>query len=152
MTGQIKFRVRYAETDAMGIVHHANYYVWFEMGRTELLREADLNYRSMEEAGIMSPVIESHCYYKSSARYDDYLTLETEVTSVDKVRWAFNYRVWRDGELLAEGRTVHCFMNREGRPVFLKKANPELYSKMVEKGILQSQARHTDDKNKKTTS
>lgn len=136
MKSQIQFRVRYAETDAMGIVHHSNYYVWFEMGRTELLRELDLNYRSMEEEGIMSPLIESHCLYKVPARYDDLLTLETEVAGVDRVRWSFNYRVYREGVLLAEGRTVHCFMNTEGRPVSLKKANPAMYEKMVQKGIM----------------
>ncbi len=85
MTGQIQFRVRYAETDAMGIVHHANYYVWFEMGRTELLRELELDYRSMEEHGVFSPVLETHCKYKVSAKYDDLLTLETEIVEMARL-------------------------------------------------------------------
>lgn len=136
MKSQIQFRVRYAETDAMGIVHHSNYYVWFEMGRTELLRDLDMNYRSMEEEGIMSPLIESQCFYKVPAKYDDLLTLETEIAGVDRVRWSFSYRVYRGEVLLAEGKTVHCFMNREGRPVSLKKANPSMYEKMVQQGIM----------------
>ncbi|AZR72055.1 hypothetical protein BBF96_00790 [Anoxybacter fermentans] len=137
MKGKIQFRVRYAETDAMGIVHHANYYIWFEMGRTELLRELGLEYRSMEKKGIFCPVIESRCYYKNSARYDDFLTLETEIKSVNKATWTFSYRVLRDDQLLAEGYTVHCFINREGKPVALKKANPEMYQVMVEKGLIE---------------
>ncbi|MCK4259742.1 MAG: acyl-CoA thioesterase [Halanaerobiales bacterium] len=133
MKGQIQFRVRYAETDAMGIVHHANYYVWFEMGRTELFRELELEYRSMEEQGMFSPVIETQCKYKVSAKYDDLLTLETEILEVGKVKWTFGYRVFRDGELLAEGLTKHCFMNQAGRPVALKKVNPKLYQSLFEK-------------------
>lgn len=136
MIGQIQFRVRYAETDAMGVVHHANYYIWFEMGRTELFRELDLEYRSMEAQGIFSPVIETHCQYKAPAKYDDLLTLETTITEVERVKWAFAYRVFRGEQLLAEGRTVHCFMNREGRPVAVQKANPVLYEKMRSKGLI----------------
>lgn len=133
--GMIQFRVRYAETDAMEVVHHSNYYVWFEMGRTELFRELDLDYRSMEKEGIYCPVLETHCLYKVSAKYDDLLTLETEIVEMDKVRWTFGYRVLREGQLLAEGRTVHCFMS-QGRPVVLKKVNPVLYEKMVSKGLI----------------
>lgn len=135
MKGQIQFRVRYAETDAMGVVHHANYYVWFEMGRTELFRELELDYRSMEEQGIFCPVIETHCQYKVSAKYDDLLTLETMIVEVDRVKWTFGYRVFRGEQLLAEGRTVHCFMNQGGRAVALKKVNPALYEKMLAKGL-----------------
>lgn len=136
MRGQIQFRVRYAETDAMGVVHHANYYVWFEMGRTELFRELELDYRSMEGEGIFCPVLETHCHYRMPARYDDLLTLETVIVELTPVKWTFGYRVLRGDHLLAEGRTVHCFMNREGRPVALKKVNPTLYEKMKAKGLV----------------
>lgn len=137
MKGKVQFRVRYAETDAMGIVHHANYYAWFEMGRTELFRDLDLEYRVWEDEGIFCPVIETHCKYKVPAKYDDMLTLETEITHVGKVRWTFVYRLYREEILLAVGKTVHCFMNQAGRPVVLKKVNFELFTNLVEKGLIQ---------------
>ncbi len=136
MQGKIQFRVRYAETDAMAVVHHANYYVWFEMGRTELLREMGMEYKSLEAQGILSPVIETQCRYISSAKYDDLITLETELIIVERLKWAFGYRAFRGEELLAEGKTVHCFINREGRPISVKKAKPELYEIMLAKGLI----------------
>ena len=136
MKKNIQFRVRYAETDAMGIVHHANYYVWFEMGRTEYLREMGFNYKDMEDEGLFSPVIETNCKYKRPAKYDDLITLETYIKDTGKARWSFGYRVLRDGELLAEGHTSHCFMDENGRPIILKRVNPELYQKMVDKNLL----------------
>ena len=84
-------RVRYAETDKMGIVYYANYLVWFEIGRTDWLRETGWTYREMEADGLALPVIEAHCEYKSGARYDDEIEIRTTARLVSPVRLAFDY-------------------------------------------------------------
>ena len=111
-------RVRYAETDQMGVVYHANYFIWFEVGRTDLLRTAGWTYREMEAEGLSLPVIEAHCDFKQPARYDDELEVRTTGELMSPVRVAFSYEVLRpaDGELLATGRTVHATLDRAGRP------------------------------------
>ncbi len=113
-----RLRVRYAETDQMGVVYYANYFVWFEVGRTDLLREAGWTYRDMEADGFSLPVIEAHCEYRQSARYDDELEVRTIGELVSPVRVAFRYAVVRpaDQATVAEGRTVHATLDREGRP------------------------------------
>jgi acyl-CoA thioester hydrolase len=110
--------VRYAETDQMGVVYHANYFVWFEVGRTDLLRSGGWTYREMEAEGLSLPVIEAHCDYKQPARYDDELEIRTTGELLSPVRVAFSYEVVRpaDEELLATGRTVHATLDRGGRP------------------------------------
>jgi acyl-CoA thioester hydrolase len=114
-------RVRYAETDKMGIVYYAHYFVWFEIGRTEWLRETGWTYRAMEDDGYALPVIEARCEYKSSARYDDDLRIETRARLVTPIRLAFDYRVARIGDerTIATGVTVHATVDRSGRPVRL---------------------------------
>ena len=121
MTGQpsvSRVRVRYAETDQMGVVYHANYFVWFEVGRTDLLRSAGWTYREMEAAGVSLPVIEAHCDYKQPTRYDDDLEIRTAGTLVSPVRVAFSYEVVRptDSRTVATGRTLHASIDRGGRP------------------------------------
>ena len=113
-----RVRVRYADTDQMGVVYHANYFVWFEVGRTDLLRAAGWTYREMEAEGLSLPVIEAHCDYKQPARYDDELDVRTTGELMSPVRVAFSYEIVRpaDGELLATGRTVHATLDRTGRP------------------------------------
>jgi acyl-CoA thioester hydrolase len=111
-------RVRYAETDAMGVVYYANYLVWFEVGRTDLLREAGWSYREMELEGFSLPVIEVQCVYKQPARYDDTLEVKTTGTLVSPVRVRFDYELVTspDGVTLAIGYTVHATLGRDGRP------------------------------------
>jgi acyl-CoA thioester hydrolase len=111
-------RVRYAETDQMGIVYYANYFVWFEVGRTDLLRGAGWSYRGMEEEGFSLPVIDAHCSYRESAKYDDDLEIRTNGTLVTPVRVRFDYEVTRAGKTgaLASGHTVHAVLDRSGRP------------------------------------
>ena len=113
-----RIRVRYAETDQMGVVYHANFFIWFEVGRTDLLRAAGWTYREMEADGLSLPVIEAHCDFKQPARYDDELEVRTTGELMSPVRVAFSYEVVRpaDGELLAKGRTVHATLDRSGRP------------------------------------
>ena len=113
-----RIRVRYAETDKMGVVYYANYLVWFEVGRTDLLRGSGWSYREMELEGFSLPVIEAHCTYRQSARYDDELEIRTTGTLVSPVRVRFNYEVARaaDEALLADGYTVHASLDQDGRP------------------------------------
>jgi len=111
-------RVRYAETDQMGIVYYANYLVWFEVARTDLLRTLGWTYREMEGTGVLLPVIEAHCEYRRPARYDDEVTIRTEGRLASPVRMEFNYEVVldRSQEVAAVGRTVHAATDPQGRP------------------------------------
>ncbi len=113
-----RLRVRYAETDQMGVVYYANYLVWFEVGRTDWLRQTDWTYRDMERDGVSLPVIEAHCEYRQPARYDDEITVATLATLVSPVRLRFDYEVTRDGHetVAASGYTVHAAMNASGKP------------------------------------
>jgi acyl-CoA thioester hydrolase len=111
-------RVRYAETDKMGVVYYANYFVWFEVARADLLRSLGWTYREMEQAGISLPVIEAHCAYRRSARYDDELEIRAEGRMLSPVRMEFTYEVVRreDAAVAASGRTVHAALDPAGRP------------------------------------
>jgi acyl-CoA thioester hydrolase len=114
----IDIRVRYAETDKMGVVYHANYFVWFEIGRCELLRTIGRSYRELEAEGVGLPVIEAHCEYKSPARYDDALQVKTTGKLLSPARVEFAYEISRpcDGTVNATGRTVHAAIDTNGRP------------------------------------
>ena len=114
-------RVRYAETDKMGIVYYANYLVWFEIARTDWLRDTGWTYRAMESDGYALPVIEAHCEYKTGAHYDDEIEIETKARLISPVRLAFDYRAARRGDAaaIASGYTVHASLDRSGRPVRL---------------------------------
>jgi len=130
MNSRVKLRVRYQETDAMGVVYYANYLVWFEVGRTELLREGGLPYTEFEACGIGLPVLEANCCYRASAAYDDEIVIESRITELSAVKVSIFYKIYRerDGRLLAEGSTVHAFVRTDkGRPVNLSKANPRLW-------------------------
>ena len=113
-----RVRVRYAETDKMGVVYYANYFVWFEVGRTDLLRDAGWSYREMESEGFSLPVIEAHCDYRQPARYDDDLEVRTAGSLVSPVRVRFAYDIVRpeDNAIIATGHTVHATLDRAGRP------------------------------------
>lgn len=113
-----RVRVRYAETDTMGVVYYANYFVWFEVGRTDLLRDAGWSYRDMEADGYLLPVLEANCVYRQSAKYDDELDVRTTGALLSAVRVKFMYDVVRpvDDVLLATGYTVHASIARDGRP------------------------------------
>jgi len=115
-TDEIPIRVRYAETDRMGLLHHANYFVYFEIGRTELLRKRGLTYRDMEDAGQLLVIVDLGCKYKRPAYYDDMLTLRTTVERVTHVKIIHKYELLRDGKLLAEGHSTLACVDREGRP------------------------------------
>ena len=113
-----RVRVRYSETDQMGVVYHANYFVWFEVGRTDLLRRTGSSYRDLEAEGVSLPVIQAQCEYRLPARYDDELEVRTSGTVLTHVRVEFTYEIVRvaDGALLVTGRTMHAALDRDGRP------------------------------------
>ena len=113
-----RVRVRYAETDKMGVVYYANYFVWFEVGRTDLLRGSGWNYREMETEGFGLPVIEAHCAYRAPAKYDDEIEVRTSGEMLSPVRVKFTYQIVRaaDAAMLATGSTVHATLDRSGRP------------------------------------
>jgi len=113
----ISYRVPYADTDQMGVVYYANYLIYFERFRNELLRRTGVSYREWEEKGIALPVIEACCRYRAPARYDDVLTVGGGISPVKGTRIRIDYRVLRGETLLAEGYTVHACLNRAGRPV-----------------------------------
>lgn len=107
---EVRLRVRYAETDQMGVVYHANYFVWFEVGRVELLRQLGFSYRDMEQSdGCFIAVVDARCRYKAPARYDDEVIVRTHLKNVRESLVHFGYELVRasDGLLLAEGETTH---------------------------------------------
>jgi acyl-CoA thioester hydrolase len=115
LTGEITIRVRYAETDRMGLLHHANYFVYFELGRTELLRSQGLVYKDLEDQGYLLVLTKAEIRYRAPARYDDVLTLRTTVVRTTSVRVDHRYELFRDGTLVAEGTTTLACIDRNGR-------------------------------------
>jgi len=110
------FRVRYAETDQMGIAHHSNYFVWFEAGRSDYCRDIGVPYGEWEKNGVFMPVVEVQCRYKSSLLYDELATLEVFPIEWRGATMTFGYRILHaDGKLAAEGWTKHAFADAQGR-------------------------------------
>ena len=118
LIGRTRIRVRYAETDRMGIVYYANYFVWFEVARTDWLRSSGWSYREMEAGGISLPVIEAHCEYRRPALYDDELEIRTRARLLTPVRVRFDYELARldEPQPLVTGHTVHAALDTAGRP------------------------------------
>lgn len=116
---EISFRVRYGETDQMGVVYHGKYADYLEIGRTEWLRSLGVTYKQMEEENIILPVVHLQIDYKKSAKYDDLLTVETKLQKMPLIKIAFDYKIYNETrELLAEAHTVLAFMNKETmRPI-----------------------------------
>ena len=116
---EISFRVRYGETDQMGVVYHGNYAQYLEVGRVEWLRGLGVSYKTMEESGIMLLVISLQLYFKKSAHYDDLITVRTKLLRMPSVRIEFDYEIFNDkGELLVEANTVLVFMDKKTqRPI-----------------------------------
>lgn len=127
-------RVRYEETDQMGVVYYAKYFVWFEVGRAEFFRSMGMPYSDFEKNDILLPVTQAYAEYKTPARYDDRVRISTRISSLTDVRLAFQYELFReeDNKLLALGGTEHAFVNSGGRPVVLKKHNPFLWRRLLE--------------------
>ena len=116
-TAETRFRVRYAETDQMGVVYYANYLVWMEVGRVVLCKSCGFDYRDMEREGVLMAVVESHCRYLSAARFDDEVIVKTwiEEANVRVIRFAYEMRAADDDRKLADGYTRHVLVDREFR-------------------------------------
>lgn len=127
-----KLKVRYSETDKMGIVYHSNYYPWFEIGRGEYIIKSGITYKNMEEQGIMMPLVETYCKYIEGAKYDDSIIIETSIKELSPVKVIFNYNVIReeDNKILAHGYTTQTFINSNFKIINLKRSHPEIWEKL----------------------
>ncbi len=125
-----RLTVRYAETDQMAIVHHSNYPIWYEAGRTEFTKAMGIPYSKIEEEGVLFPLLELQCKYIQAAKYGDVVIVETSITKLNMVKVEFSYKVYResDGVLLNTGSTVHGMVSRELRPINMKKQKKEIYA------------------------
>ncbi len=140
-------RVRYQETDQMGVVYHANYLNWFELGRTEFIREMGVPYKNLEEKNLLLPVVDAELHFKQPARYDDVVKIYVKVNKFSSFRIKFEIQIRRSaglkevhmnrgmlqnhespiGQLLVEGNTQHVWINKEWKPVRLDREAPEVY-------------------------
>jgi acyl-CoA thioester hydrolase len=129
-SGASRVRVRYAETDQMRVAYHANFFVWFEVGRTDLLRQIGWSYREMEQAGFQLPVIEAHCRFLTPARYDDEIEIRTVGRLLSAVRVQFEYEAVRvaDEVVAATGETLHAAVTPAGRPCRLPNRVRDLFA------------------------
>ncbi|PNT93299.1 acyl-CoA thioesterase [Clostridium thermosuccinogenes] len=128
------FTVRYAETDQMGIVHHSNYPIWFEAGRTDFIRKMGMPYSSIEKEGLMLPLLELKCKFQAPARYEDEVVVKTWIKEATYTRLTFSYEVIKAGEneILTLGETMHVWTNRDLKPVNIKKNAPHIYELIME--------------------
>jgi len=112
---EIEIRVRYKEADPMGVLHHANYFMYFEMGRIEMLRASGGDYRKMEEEGLLIVVVKAECRFRAPARFDDVLKLRTRVKRITQAKIEHEYRLTRDGDELAVAQTTVACVDRNGK-------------------------------------
>ncbi|HUF03102.1 MAG TPA: thioesterase family protein [Aridibacter sp.] len=139
MWQETEIRVRYAETDKMGIVHHSNYFVWFELGRSEFCRSRGFSYCDMEDKdNALLVVAESYCRYKSPAHYEDVLFIRTQVARIRSRSIVFVYEIYRptDNTVIAEGETMHIVVNKEKKIISL----PKQYEAMLISGNAEQDA------------
>lgn len=124
-----EFTVRYAETDQMGIVHHSNYPVWFEAGRTDFIKKLGISYTQMEQSGILLPLIELRCNYKSYAKYEDRIVVRTRIKELTCTRIIFYYEVFRNNgsSPITIGETTHVWTDKNIKPLNIRKFRPDLY-------------------------
>ena len=133
MISHSKITVRYAETDKMGIVHHSNYPVWFEIARTDFIKALGVPYSVLEEKGLMLPLIGLSCRYIKPAYYEDEIVISACVSSLHYAKIEFYYTVKRGEELLTTGKTIHGFVDSKTfKPINVKKKIPELFAKISE--------------------
>ena len=122
-------RVQYYETDQMGCVHHSNYIRWFEEARSDVLEKAGMGYDVMEAEGVISPVLEAHAVYRSMTRYGERVKIRMRIKAYNGIKLSIAYEVTdaATGELRCTGETAHCFLDRDGKPLSLKRKNPEMH-------------------------
>jgi acyl-CoA thioester hydrolase len=125
-------KVRYAETDQMGVVYHSNYLIWFEVGRTEFISSSGMSYSDMEKSNIMIPVIEVNCKYTGSAKYEDKIIVKTCIKELSPAKIIFEYNVLRecDGKIIVKGSTAHVFVNKDFKIINMKKKHLEIWERL----------------------
>ena len=114
-THEVQVRVRYQETDQMSVVYHGNYFIYFEIGRTEYLRSSGYTYREMEAEGAFAVVVKAECSYHKGAKYDDLLTIQTTIKRVTRVKVEYEHHILRGHELLATGHITLAFVDAQGK-------------------------------------
>ena len=117
--------VQYYETDKMGLTHHSNYIRWMEEARVDFLEKVGHSYAVMEEKGVISPVVSVSCSYKNSTTFTDRVEIEVKVKEVSAVRLTLSYVMTCNGKTVAEAESVHCFLNREGKPLKITRDLPD---------------------------
>lgn len=129
-------RLNYYETDQMGIIHHSNYIRLFEEARLDMMKKVGLDYRTLEEMGIIIPVTFAECRYLVPLRFDDEVIIHTRMTKYDGIKMEVSYEAYKTdtGKLCTTGKTGHCFLDKELKPIRMKRQYPELFSKL--KGML----------------
>ncbi|NLX62613.1 MAG: acyl-CoA thioesterase [Tissierellia bacterium] len=134
MENTTTIRVRYKDTDQMGVVYNGNYFTWFEIGRVEFLRDLGIRYLDMEKMGVYTAVAEAYCKYIKPARYDDEIVIKTKIRRLTDVRLEFEYSLYRkeDNELIATGYTTHAFVDKNIRPINFKKQHPDIWKRLKE--------------------
>ncbi len=132
MVSETALIARYGETDQMGIVHHSNYPIWFEAGRTSFFKQLGLSYKKIEEAGTILPLTSLNCIFKSPARYEDEIIVKTRVLKMSVVKLVFQYEVLKkEGmQLVVSGETAHAWTDKKLKPVNLEKKLPDLYLRL----------------------
>lgn len=133
MQAKSYFMARYVETDQMGIVHHSNYANWFEIGRLDFLRELGISNKEIENLGILLPLYEMNCQYKSPAKAEDKIVVTTTLIECSRVRIKFNYEVndFNTSQLLALGKTMHAWTDKKLRPINIQKQASNIYNLCV---------------------
>lgn len=141
MTDYIR-KVNYHETDKMGITHHSNYIKWMEEARIDFLDQLGFGYAKLEEDGIVSPVVAVECQYKHSTAFDDVVKVHVCVEEFRGVRLTIRYTITNNktGDLVLNGKTKHCFLDKDGRPIILKKKFPEFDRALKEQMNITNQA------------
>lgn len=129
LSATTSIKVRYQETDKMGIVYHANYFTWLEVARVNLLEQIECPYRKLEESGYFLPVLSCSCEFKMPARFDDLLSIEVSIPKLDQVRIQANYFVRKGEEILAIAKTTHAFVNESGKVI----RPPEVFMEQMKK-------------------
>ncbi len=125
-------KINYYETDRMGITHHSNYIRFIEEARCDFMNKMGLPYGKVEEEGFMIPVLSVTCDYKYSTTYDDEIIIDTKITKNNGVRIEFGYTITKDNQLVAKLTSMHCFTDKNLKPINLKKVKPEWYE-LIEK-------------------
>lgn len=128
-----ELRAQYYETDQMGIIHHSNYIRWFESARIWYMHQAGVDYRRMEEMGILSPVLEVSCTYRSMVHFDDVVEVVPKIEKYNGIRMELSYQIVdkQTREVRTIGRSSHCFLDRAGRPCYLKKVCPAFHEAFI---------------------